>query len=95
MSPAGSNISSETASVSGGVGAVAGGAIGGSSGHSITSAGQTNLLALNDMETSLFLQKYQQQQNLLQQRLQQQMEQLQLQPISRQQQQLIGEYGGQ
>ncbi|KAL1377676.1 hypothetical protein pipiens_016099 [Culex pipiens pipiens] len=95
MSPAGSNISSETASVSGGVGAVAGGAIGGSSGHSITSAGQANLLALNDMETSLFLQKYQQQQNLLQQRLQQQMEQLQLQPISRQQQQLIGEYGGQ
>lgn len=76
--------SSESASVSGA----------GASGHSITTAGQANLLALNDMETSLFLQKYQQQQNLLHQRLQQQMEQLQLQPISRQQQQqLIGEYG--
>ncbi|XP_058813321.1 uncharacterized protein LOC131677496 [Topomyia yanbarensis] len=96
MSPAGSTISSEAAtaaSVSSITGGSSGG-IGGTSNSAASAAQAANLLALNDIETSLFLQKYQQQQLQLQQQLQQQMQQLQLQPLSRQQQQqLIGEYG--
>lgn len=89
MSPAGSTISSEAAAC--GVPSTAGTAT--SSG---TASDAANLLALNDIETSLFLQKYQQQQMHLHQQLQQQMQQLKLLPISRQQQQqLLGEYGGQ
>lgn len=89
MSPAGSTISSEAA-----VGGVASNA--GTASSSVTGGDASNLLALNDIETSLFLQKYQQQQMHLHQQLQQQMQQLKLQPISRQQQQqLLGEYGGQ
>lgn len=90
MSPVSSTISSEAAvSVS-----VGGGPAVKSDSAAAVSEAQTNLLAMNDIETSLFLQKYQQQQLQLQQQLQQQMQQLQLQPLSRkQQQQLIGEYG--
>ncbi|XP_058467636.1 uncharacterized protein LOC131440392 [Malaya genurostris] len=96
MSPAGSTISSEAATAAS-VSSITGGSSGGIAGtsNSAASAAQAaSLLALNDIETSLFLQKYQQQQLQLQQQLQQQMQQLQLQPLSRQQQQqLIGEYG--
>lgn len=85
MSPVGSTISSEAAT-----------GVASNATSSGTAGDAANLLALNDIETSLFLQKYQQQQMQLQQQLQQQMQQLQLQPISRQQQQqLLGEYGGQ